>query len=259
MLCIVDSSVLECSILRNLFRISSFSVRSHQLSTEEYTNLITKSITSDYKKTTDQAKNDVDKTSTAIAQSLQLAERVEQYQTSPAYVLLKDHKTNFRSNPECRLINPAKTDLGKISKQILERINKVVRDTSQLNQWKNTNEVITWFNKERTEKCKFLQFDVVSFYPSISKQLFNRAQLDYARTITQITDDELKIVEHSRNSFLFGPSGSSWSKKNGTFDVTMGSFDGAEVCELVGLFLLKKITGFTPPEKVGLYRAETTV
>ena len=225
----------------------------YQLSTEEYTNLITKSITSDYKKTTDQAKNDVDKTSTAIAQSLQLAERVEQYQTSPAYVLLKDHKTNFRSNPECRLINPAKTDLGKISKQILERINKVVRDTSQLNQWKNTNEVITWFNKERTEKCKFLQFDVVSFYPSISKQLFNRA-LDYARTITQITDDELKIVEHSRNSFIFGPSGSSWSKKNGTFDVTMGSFDGAEVCELVGLFLLKKITGFTPPEKVGLYR-----
>ena len=128
-----------------------------------------------------------------------------------AYVLLKDHKTNFRSNPECRLINPAKTDLGKISKQILERINKVVRDTSQLNQWKNTNEVITWFNKERTDKCKFLQFDVVSFYPSISKQLFNRA-LDYARTITQITDDELKIVEHSRNSFIFGPSGSSWSK-----------------------------------------------
>ena len=118
--------------------------------------------------------------------------------------------------------------------------------------------MITWFNKERTEKCKFLQFDVVSFYPSISKQLFNRA-LDYARTITQITDDELKIVEHSRNSFIFGPSGSSWSKKNGTFDVTMGSFDGAEVCELVGLFLLKKITGFTPPEKVGLYRAETTV
>ena len=113
--------------------------------------MIKKSITSDYKKTTDQAKNDVDKTSTAIAQSLQLAERVEQYQTSPAYVLLKDHKTNFRSNPECRLINPAKTDLGKISKQILERINKVVRDTSQLNQWKNTNEVITWFNKERTE------------------------------------------------------------------------------------------------------------
>ena len=55
-------------------------------------------------------------------------------------------------------------------------------------------------------------------------------------------------------SVIFGPSGSSWSKKNGTFDVTMGSFDGAEVCELVGLFLLKKITGFTPPEKVGLYR-----
>lgn len=113
--------------------------------------------------------------------------------------------------------------------------------------------MITWFKKERTAKCRFLQFDVVSFYPSISKKLFEKA-LNFARTKTQITDDELKIVEHSRNSLLFGPDGSTWSKKNGTFDVTMGSFDGAEVCELVGLLLLNKIAGFTSPEKVGLYR-----
>ena len=32
----------------------------------------------------------------------------------------------------------------------------------------------------------------------------------------------------------------TWVKKNdlSLFDVTMGSYDGAEVCELVGLFLL---------------------
>ena len=41
------------------------------------------------------------------------------------------------------------------------------------------------------------------------------------------------------------------------FDVTMaGSFDGAETCELVRLFLLNKIIGFIPIEKVGLYRDE---
>ena len=38
----------------------------------------------------------------------------------------KDHKPNFGSNPKCRLINPTKTEIGKISKQILERINKRV-------------------------------------------------------------------------------------------------------------------------------------
>ena len=31
-------------------------------------------------------------------------------------------------------------------------------------------------------------------------------------------------------------------KSSNLFDVTMGAFDGAEVCELVGTFLLNKIS-----------------
>ena len=34
----------------------------------------------------------------------------------------------------------------------------------------------------------------------------------------------------------------------------MGAFDGAEVCELVGLYLLKQMEVFIPREQVGLYR-----
>ena len=45
-----------------------------------------------------------------------------------------------------------------------------------------------------------------------------------------------------------------WTKKNGTFDVTMGAPDGAEVCELVGLFLLNEIKTQFPQLKFGLYR-----
>ena len=46
-----------------------------------------------------------------------------------------------------------------------------------------------------------------------------------------------------------------WCKKesDSLFDVTMGSFDGTETCELVGLFLLSKL----PVEyrnEIGLYR-----
>ena len=33
-----------------------------------------------------------------------------------------------------------------------------------------------------------------------------------------------------------------WRKIRSDFDVTMGSFDGAETCELVGLFLLFQLT-----------------
>ena len=42
------------------------------------------------------------------------------------------------------------------------------------------------------------------------------------------------------------------------FDVPMGSYDGAEVCELVGLYILHKLTsGETPifeKENCGIYR-----
>ena len=45
----------------------------------------------------------------------------------------------------------------------------------------------------------------------------------------------------------------TWAKKGQkTFDVTMGSFDGAEVAELVGLLLLKHIDPILPT--AGLYR-----
>ena len=45
---------------------------------------------------------------------------------------------------------------------------------------------------------------------------------------------------------------SSWAKKSSDFDVTMGSFDGAEVCELVGLYLLSQLQHLDM--NVGLYR-----
>ena len=48
----------------------------------------------------------------------------------------------------------------------------------------------------------------------------------------------------------------AWVKKeNDTlFDVTMGSFDGLEICELVGLYLLDKLSNLIGKENVGLYR-----
>jgi len=42
-------------------------------------------------------------------------------------------------------------------------------------------------------------------------------------------------------------------KKSENFDVAMGSLDGAEVCDLVGLFLLDKLANILG-KNVGLYR-----
>jgi hypothetical protein len=41
---------------------------------------------------------------------------------------------------------------------------------------------------------------------------------------------------------------------NSLFDVTMGSFDGAEICELVRLFILNHLGKRFGKENIGLYR-----
>ena len=43
-------------------------------------------------------------------------------------------------------------------------------------------------------------------------------------------------------------------QENEMFDVTMGSYDGVEVCKLVGLFMLDKLSNIFEKNFVGLYR-----
>ena len=101
----------------------------------------------------------------------------------------------------------------------------------------------------------FITFDVVDFYPSISEELLNEA-LTFASQYDTITDNEKKIIMQAKRSLLFSRN-TTWCKKTtkSLFDVTMGSFDGAETCELVGsyMYLLSKLA----PEygnDIGLYR-----
>ena len=56
-----------------------------------------------------------------------------------AYITLKDHKENFATKSPCRLINPAKSEMGRVSKSILERITQNVRGALEINAWKNTS------------------------------------------------------------------------------------------------------------------------
>ena len=61
-----------------------------------------------------------------------------------AFIMLKDHKPNFNTDPKCRLINPSKSELGQI-KFLIENVNTIVRDKSLVNQWRDTDTVINWF------------------------------------------------------------------------------------------------------------------
>ena len=96
---------------------------------------------------------------------------------------------------------------------------------------------------------------VVDFYPSISSIELLDAALDFASNYDNITDEEREIIMHAKTSCLHS-SGSYWGKRTSSslFDVTiMGSFDGAESCELVGSYLLHLITT-KHGNNFGLYR-----
>ena len=83
-----------------------------------------------------------------------------------------------------------------------------------------------------------MQYHIEEFYPSISENLLKKA-IDYARSFVNISSEEEETIMHCRKSLLFNNS-DIWIKKDGNkdFDVTMGSFDGAEIFKLVDLYIL---------------------
>ena len=73
--------------------------------------------------------------------------------------------------------------------------------------------------------------------------------------MADISDEDISIIKHARKSLLFN-HGKPWIKNNNSnlFDVTMGSYDGAEICELVGLFILNHLGKKFGKKNIGLYR-----
>ena len=64
--------------------------------------------------------------------------------TGSSFITLKGHKENFLNGPTTRLLNPAKNEIGRISKHILQNINKTLSEEIKANKWKNTESVIKW-------------------------------------------------------------------------------------------------------------------
>ena len=76
--------------------------------------------------------------------------------------------------------------------------------------------------------------------------------LEFAATVVDIPEEDKQIFRNSHKAFVI-KNGEVWIKKNGShFDTTMGSLDGAETCELVGLHLILEIRKIIP--NFGLYR-----
>ena len=94
---------------------------------DDYRKNLQDNITTKYKKADPTTMNDIEEELTIITNKLDISERIDNTDPKPAFITLKDHKENFRTNPKVRLINPMKPKLGHATKQMLDRINKEIK------------------------------------------------------------------------------------------------------------------------------------
>ena len=121
------------------------------------------------------------------------------------------------------------------------------------NLWKNSMDTIDWFRKIKDKKrSTFVQFDIIEFYPSITKELLVRS-LNHAREYTDITDEEIEIILASRKSVLSDSRRSCIKSHVDNFDVPMGAYDSAQVAVLVGISILDTLGLIVNSVQVGLF------
>ena len=126
-----------------------------------------------------------------IAPKLGIDDRVDTTANKDAFITLKDHKPNFGNKPTYRLVNPNKSEIGRISKVTLDRINSKITRASKFNQWKNSSSVIEWFKAiENKQHQSFICLDIVEFYPPSAKS-FSTKHLTFPQfTTTSQTTNE---------------------------------------------------------------------
>ena len=116
------------------------------------TNILqTDNITKTYKETNKNKVNRKNSEAKKIAEKLNLDDRIQQLQET-AFISVKDNKKGLPNSPSFRLINPSKSEVSKISKHILDKINKSILSNTKVNQQKNTSDAISWFKKVNNKK-----------------------------------------------------------------------------------------------------------
>ena len=95
------------------------------------------------------------------------------------YINISDHKDEFPNNISCRLINPPKSSIGKISKAIPSIINKNAVPSTYINHCKRIFYVLDWIS-----------------------ELFH-SLVQFVKEVTAVSDNDMHIIMQSRKTLPF--------------------------------------------------------
>ena len=109
---------------------------------DDYSKYVRDYVTQTYKCSTANRVKNINYKAKLLAEKLAIDDRIEKMEETEAYITVKDHKDGFPHKLSFCLIKPSKSDIGKISKKLLEKIKKIVILNTNVNQSKNTTTVI---------------------------------------------------------------------------------------------------------------------
>ena len=107
----------------------------YEIKKEDHEKILYENVTKTYKKANPSLPNKINIEAKKIAKEFNMDEKLNIMVKQQCFVAIKDHKPDCRTNPKCRLLNPTKSELGKLSKHILQTINTELQNKLKVNQW----------------------------------------------------------------------------------------------------------------------------
>ena len=102
---------------KNLFILADKSTNIYAMEKDDYNRHLKENITKTYKNR--QKQSSINYEVKFFFGKLWIDDRVEKMQENETFITIKDHKEGFPLCLSCRLLNPSKTNIGKISKILI--------------------------------------------------------------------------------------------------------------------------------------------
>ena len=78
--------------------------------------------------------------------------------------------------------------------------------------------------------------------------------IEFAKAIADVPDENLSVIMQSRKTLFSEKVPWVIKERDENFDVPRGCYDGAEVCEIIGSYILNLLLNILDKDLVGLYR-----
>ena len=113
-----------------------------QLEKEEYHRLLQNAVRTTYKKYGKEKEGKLNCEWIKYTKEANILDKIQVNGTVNSFITLKVHEVNFLNHPTTRIVNPAKNEVGRISKRILDQIKCKLCEILRVTEWKNLANVI---------------------------------------------------------------------------------------------------------------------